>query len=299
VLGVNPPTPPLRPSRSRGEEDRPREGDCRAKILVEGLVHRYRTRDRQEVRALEDVSFGVADGEVLTVVGPSGCGKSTLVHIIAGLVKATAGTLVVDGEPVRGPGPDRGVVFQELAILPWRTVRRNIAHGLEIAGRPRAERRRVVEQFIELVGLRGFEDRYPHELSGGMKQRVAVARTLAADPKVILMDEPFAAVDAQTRITLQEELLRISTLTRKTIVFVTHSVDEAVFLGDRVMVLTRRPGRVKAIVEVPLSRAERSWDGVSGAPRFLEVRERVLRLVREEITGAAHPEVPSTVPGEG
>jgi len=254
-----------------------------AKIRVLGLRHQYRTSDGQVLGAIEDLSFEVADGDVLTVVGPSGCGKSTLVHLLAGLIRPSAGQLIVDGQVVRGPGRDRGVVFQELAILPWRTVRGNIGHGLEIARVPRVERERTVDSLIEMVGLRGFEERYPHELSGGMKQRVAVARTLAANPKVILMDEPFASVDAQTRITLQEELLRISLQTRKTIIFVTHSVDEAVFLGDRVLVLTRRPGRLKEVVEVPLSRAGRSWDGVAGNPSFLEVRERVLKSVRAEV----------------
>ncbi len=258
-----------------------------AKIRVSGLRHQYRTSDGQALLAIEDLSFEVADGDVLTVVGPSGCGKSTLVHLLAGLVRPSAGTLIVDGQLVRGPGRDRGVVFQELAILPWRTVRGNIGHGLEIARVPRMERERIVGGYIEMVGLRGFEERYPHELSGGMKQRVAVARTLAADPKVILMDEPFASVDAQTRITLQEELLRISLQTRKTIIFVTHSVDEAVFLGDRVLVLTRRPGRLKEVVEVPLSRASRTWDGVAGNPSFLEVRERVLKSVRAEVEEGA------------
>ena len=255
-------------------------------IQVQALKHRYRTGDGGYVDALDDVSFAVSAGEVLTVVGPSGCGKSTLVHLIAGLIPPLAGTMLVDGLAVRGPGPDRGVVFQDLAILPWRTVRANIGHGLEIARRPRRERDRIVDQYVDLVGLRGFEGRYPHELSGGMKQRVAVARTLAADPKVILMDEPFAAVDAQTRITLQEELLRISTVTSKTILFVTHSVDEATFLGDRVMVLTRRPGRVKTIVDVPVPRVARSWDALSHDRLYLEVRETVMRLVRGEIKDA-------------
>lgn len=254
-----------------------------AKIRVAGLRHFYRDNDGRQIPALQDVSFEVAEGEMVTVVGPSGCGKSTLIHLIAGLIRPAAGDLLVDGRPVRGPGSDRGVVFQELAILPWRTARRNIAHGLEIARVPRAERERIVARFIDLVGLRGFEERYPHELSGGMKQRVAVARTLAADPTVILMDEPFAAVDAQTRITLQEELLRISVVTRKTILFVTHSVDEAVFLGDRVMILTRRPGTVKESVAVPLPRAGRSWDVANRDPRFLEVRDRVLQSVRAEV----------------
>jgi len=219
------------------------------------------------------------------VVGPSGCGKSTLVGLIAGLIKPEAGAVLVDGVAVRGLGRDRGVVFQELAILPWRTVRGNIGHGLEIARVPRAERETIVDRFIAMVGLTGFEERYPHELSGGMKQRVAVARTLAADPKVVLMDEPFAAVDAQTRITLQEELLRISMETRKSILFVTHSVDEAVFLGDRVLVFTHRPGRVKEIVEVPIPRSERRFDRLAGDPRFLAIRERVTHLVRAELRG--------------
>ncbi len=256
------------------------------KILVAGLQHSYRGNDGRQITALQNVSFEVAEGEMVTLVGPSGCGKSTLIHLIAGLIRPAAGDLLVDGRRVRGPGSDRGVVFQELAILPWRTARRNIEHGLEIARIPRPERERIVARFIDLVGLRGFEDRYPHELSGGMKQRVAVARTLAADPIVILMDEPFAAVDAQTRITLQEELLRISVLTRKTILFVTHSVDEAVFLGDRVMILTRRPGTVKESVAVPLPRAERSGDAVNRDPRFLEARDHVLQSVRAEVAGA-------------
>ncbi len=253
------------------------------KIQIIALRHEYRADDGRQLLALDGVSFDVSENEVVTVVGPSGCGKSTLIHIIAGLVRPSAGEVWVDGQPVRRPGRDRGVVFQELAILPWRTVRRNIGHGLEIARVPREEREKIVDRYIELVGLRGFEDRYPHELSGGMKQRVAVARTLAADPKVILMDEPFAAVDAQTRITLQQELLRISVLTMKTILFVTHSVDEAVFLGDRVMVLTRRPGRVKESVSVPLPRAQRSWDAVNRDPRFLAVRDHVLQSVRAEV----------------
>src|SRR5579884_1321614 len=272
---------------STGTEEvaaRPSAGDS-VKIRVEGLRHRYRGTGRRDLLALDGVSFEIRDGEILAVVGPSGCGKSTLIGLIAGLIKPEAGVVLVDGVTVRGPGRDRGVVFQELAILPWRTVRGNIGHGLEIARVPRAEREAIVDRFIAMVGLTGFEERYPHELSGGMKQRVAVARTLAADPKVVLMDEPFAAVDAQTRITLQEELLRISMETRKSILFVTHSVDEAVFLGDRVLVFTHRPGRVKEIVEVPIPRSERRFDRLAGDPRFLEVREWVTRLVRAELRG--------------
>jgi NitT/TauT family transport system ATP-binding protein len=254
------------------------------KIRVEALRHTYRATDsRRQLLALDGVSFDVYDGEILTVVGPSGCGKSTLISLIAGLAKPEAGTLLVDGVAVKGPGRDRGVVFQDLAILPWRTVRGNIGHGLEIARVPRKERQEIVERFIAMIGLEGFEERYPHELSGGMKQRVAVARTLAADPKVVLMDEPFASVDAQTRISLQEELLRISLQTLKSILFVTHSVEEAVFLGDRVLVFTRRPGRVKEIVDVPIPREERKFDALAADPRYVDVRSHVTHLVRAEM----------------
>jgi NitT/TauT family transport system ATP-binding protein len=257
-----------------------------AKIAVRGLRHEYVnpfTRDR--VVALDGIDLEVPEGEFLSVVGPSGCGKSTLLAILAGLVQPTRGEVLLDGRPVRGPGPDRGVVFQEFAILPWRTVERNIAHGLEIQGVARAERQATVRRFVDLVGLRGFEKKFPHELSGGMKQRVAVARTLAANPQVMLMDEPFAAVDAQTRITLQEELNAIAQATRKTILFVTHNVEEAVFLGDRCCILSRHPGRVKALVPVAIPRAQRTWTLFTSDPAFEATRERVLKLVREEVSG--------------
>jgi NitT/TauT family transport system ATP-binding protein len=256
------------------------------KIALRGLHHVYVNRfTRERVTALEGVDLDVAEGELLTVVGPSGCGKSTLLSILAGLVEPTRGEVLLDGRRVTGPGPDRGVVFQELAILPWRTVERNIAHGPEIRGVPRAERAAIVRRYVDLVGLAGFERKYPHELSGGMKQRVAVARTLAADPQVMLMDEPFAAVDAQTRMTLQEELNGIARATGKTILFVTHSVEEAVFLGDRCCVLSRRPGRVKALVRVPVDRADRTWETVASRPGFEATKERVLALVRAEVAG--------------
>jgi NitT/TauT family transport system ATP-binding protein len=257
-----------------------------AKIAVRALRHEYVNRfTRERVIALAGVDLEVAEGEFVTVVGPSGCGKSTLLGILAGLIQPTGGEVLLDGRPVDGPGPDRGVVFQELAILPWRTVERNIAHGPEIRGVPAAERAAIVRRFVELVGLTGFERKYPHELSGGMKQRVAVARTLAANPEVMLMDEPFASVDAQTRMTLQEELNTIARATGKTILFVTHNVEEAVFLGDRCCVLTRRPGRVRALVPVPVSRAERSWKRVASEPAFEATREHVLALVRAEVVG--------------
>ncbi len=185
---------------------------------------------------------------------------------------------------VHGPGPDRGVVFQEHAILPWRSVARNIGHGLEIQGLPADERHRKVAEFIELVGLGGFEDRYPHELSGGMKQRVSLARTLCANPVIMLMDEPFAAVDAQTRITLQEELNRIAIATRKTILFITHNVDEAAFLGDKCFIFTRRPGKLKATVNIDIPRDKRIWKDLINDSAFTNRRDEILTLVREEVS---------------
>jgi NitT/TauT family transport system ATP-binding protein len=255
-----------------------------AKIVVRDLGHEYvNPFTRERVVALHGVDLEVAAGELLTVVGPSGCGKTTLLNILAGLVRPTRGAVLLDGHPVVGPGRDRGVVFQEFAILPWRTVERNIAHGLEIQGVPRAERAATVKRFVELVGLRGFEGKYPHELSGGMKQRVAVARTLAANPEVMLMDEPFASVDAQTRITLQEELNVIAQATRKTILFVTHNVEEAVFLGDRCCVLSARPGRLKTLVPVKVPRQVRTWKMFTSDAQFTAIKDEVLRLVREEV----------------
>ena len=257
-----------------------------AKISVRGLHHEYvNAYTRARVVALDGIDLDVAEGELLAVVGPSGCGKSTLLSIIAGLVVPTRGEVLLDDRPVKGPGPDRGVVFQEFAILPWRTVDRNIAHGLEIQGVAKAERDETVRHFVELVGLVGFEKKYPHELSGGMKQRVALARTLAANPEVMLMDEPFAAVDAQTRITLGEELNTIAQATKKTILFVTHNVEEAVFLGDRCCVLSRHPGRIKALVPVPIPRERRTWKLFTSEAAFGAAREHVLKLVRAEVDG--------------
>jgi len=256
------------------------------KLAVQNLTHHYPDEyTGEDVHALEKLSLEVYEGELAAVVGPSGCGKTTLLNILAGLLPYRQGVVQVDGVPVRGPGPDRGVVFQEHAILPWRTVARNIGHGLEIQGVPKQERERRVGEFIDLVGLTGFEDRYPHELSGGMKQRVALARTLCANPVVMLMDEPFAAVDAQTRITLQEELNRIAIATKKTILFITHNVDEAAFLGDRCFVFTRRPGRLKATVKIKIARERRVWREVISDPEFTNPRDEILRLVREEVSG--------------
>jgi NitT/TauT family transport system ATP-binding protein len=255
-----------------------------AKIAIQGLRHEYPDPYSGDVvLAIDGLNLEVRPGELLTVVGPSGCGKSTMLNIVAGLIKPTGGRIMIGDREVSGPGRDRGMVFQEFAILPWRNVEGNIGHGLEIQGVAKAERAQRVARFVDLVGLKGFEKKYPHELSGGMKQRVAVARTLAADPEVMLMDEPFAAVDAQTRITLQEELLQIAEATHKTIVFVTHSVDEAVFLGDRVAILTRRPGRVKEIVEIAEPRAERRWNDLTTNQALAACRDHILTSVREEV----------------
>ena len=267
------------------------------KIVVSDFRHFFDTADGP-VQATDQVDLAIRSGEFVTLVGPSGCGKTTLLKALAGFIRPSEGIILCDGKPVTGPGRERGVVFQELAILPWRTVRRNIGHGLEIAGVPRAERERTVARLIELTGLAGFEDRYPHELSGGMRQRVAVARTWAADPDVILMDEPFAAVDAMTRLTLQEELVRLCTATQKTVFFITHSVDEAVFLADRVLVMSRRPGRIKAMIDVPGRLAGRDWESFKIDAAMQALVEQVLRLVREE-RGLTAPAAPAIAAGPG
>jgi NitT/TauT family transport system ATP-binding protein len=253
-------------------------------IVIEGLSHDFvNPQSGDKISALDGIDLTIADDEFVTIVGPSGCGKSTLLKAVAGLVRPTAGTASFRGRRIDGPGRERGVVFQDLAILPWRTVKRNIGHGLEIQKVPKQEREERIAHFVELMGLTGFENKYPHELSGGMKQRVAVARTWAADPDVILMDEPFAAVDAQTRLTLQEELLKISIVSRKTVLFITHHVEEAVFLGDRVVVMTKRPGRVKEVVDVTTPRSKRNLKTLISDPKIGAIAERVMKLVREEV----------------
>lgn len=235
--------------------------------------------------ALEDITLDVRAGEFLALVGPSGCGKSTLLDLLGGLTVPTSGRILLDGRPIGGPGRDRGIVFQQYALFPWRTSAQNVEFGLDIAGLKAGQRREVARHFLDLVGLSGFADRYPHELSGGMKQRVAIARSLAYDPEVLLMDEPFAALDAQTRETLQGELLRIWRATGKTIVFITHAIDEAVVLGQRVAVMTSRPGRIKQVIEIPdVLRSEA--EDVRSLPEFGRVRHEVWSLLREEVQNA-------------
>ena len=257
------------------------------KIRIEAVTKTFEVRGGGTFTALEDVTLDVAPGEFLVVVGPSGCGKSTLLDLVSGLTKPSSGRILLDGSPVTGPALDRGIVFQQYALLPWRTALRNVEFALEAQPRldrlSRKGRVQRAREYLDLVGLSGFEDRYPHELSGGMRQRVAIARALVADPAVLLMDEPFAALDAQTRDGLQEELLRIWHKTGTTIVFITHGIDEAVYLGQRVAVMTSRPGRIKEFVEVRLGDRD-AEDDVRSSPEFAAYRHQVWTLLRDEVT---------------
>jgi len=259
-------------------------------IRAEAVRKIYRAKKRfgrsakQDTMALEDVNIEVRAGEILTIVGPSGCGKSTFLDIVAGLVDHDGGSVYLDGKEIDGPGLDRGIVFQGYALIPWKTVLENVAFGLEAQGVPAGERNDIARRYVELVGLSKFADRTPHELSGGMKQRVAIARALAFDPKVLLMDEPFAAVDEQTREHLQLELVRIARETEKTVLFITHSIDEAVLLGDRVAVMTARPGTIKATVDVPFARSDDKRGASFRSSRaFGETRARVSDYLRSEV----------------
>ena len=250
-----------------------------AQIEIDRVRHTYRPPRGKPVLALEDVSLEVREREFLALLGPSGCGKSTLLYLIGGFLPVEGGRIAVDGKPVAAPGPDRGIVFQHFALFPWKTVRANVLYGLERQGLPRAERERRAQAFIDLVGLRGFEDSYPSHLSGGMKQRTAIARTLAFDPSILLMDEPFGALDAQTRSLMQTELLNIWQRTPKTVIFVTHDVQEAVYLAERVVVMSARPGRIKAIVDTKFDKRDPS---VLRSKEFIEKVDEIWNLVRIE-----------------
>ena len=234
--------------------------------------------NNREILAVDNISFEVKYNEFLSIVGPSGCGKSTLLRMIAGLEKPTSGEILMEGRRIEGPGAERGLVFQQYTLLPWRNVLDNVAFGLEIRGVPKKERYEIARRFIKMIGMEGFEEAYPYELSGGMQQRVAIARTLANDPKVVLMDEPFAALDVQTRAILQHELLKIWEKEKKTVVFVTHSVEEAVYLSDRVIVMTARPGRIKDIIPIDLPRP-RKRDSLE----FIEYRKRIVNILKDEV----------------
>jgi NitT/TauT family transport system ATP-binding protein len=250
-----------------------------AQIVIEGVSHVYRPPRGRAVLALDQVSLEVANREFVALLGPSGCGKSTLLYLIGGFLPVETGAVRVDGKPVSAPGPDRGIVFQHFALFPWKTVRSNILYGLERQGMPKAEREKRAMDFIELVGLAGFEVSYPSQLSGGMKQRTAIARTLAFDPTILLMDEPFGALDAQTRGLMQRELLAIWQRTPKTVIFVTHDVQEAVYLADRVAVMSARPGRIKTIVN---TKFDKNAANIFKEKEFVDKVDEIWNLVRDE-----------------
>lgn len=248
-------------------------------MAIEDVTLRY--GDANGVLALDDVSLKVARNEFCVIVGPSGCGKSSLLYLAAGLNDATSGSIKVDGREVIEPGPDRGMVFQSYTLFPWLTVRANIEYGPKRKGLPAEQRKQIVDQYLNEVGLAPFADHYPAQLSGGMKQRVAIARALANDPAVLLMDEPFGALDSQTRGTMQKLLLRVWERQQKTVLFVTHDIDEALVLGDRVLVMTARPGKIKAEIKVDIPRP-RSMDVIL-EPDFIALKRRILGLLHDEI----------------
>jgi NitT/TauT family transport system ATP-binding protein len=255
---------------------------ARTKVQIRDLTIDYVNEDRGEHhRAIDSLSLDVYENEFLCVVGPSGCGKSTLIAAIAGFLRPAAGQLSMDGRRITGPGADRGVVFQEYALLPWNTVIDNVALGLKIRGVPRAERHEVARRFLGMTNLVGAAQKYPHELSGGMKQRVAIARALANEPRILIMDEPFAALDAQTREIMQSELLRIWRESGKTVLFITHQINEAIYLADRVIIFGARPGKVKETIKIDIPRPRDL--SVKRDSSFLKYEDRVWNLIEEEV----------------
>lgn len=259
------------------------------KLSVDNVSKSFRIRGGQNevLRVLSHMSFDVRESEIVSLIGESGCGKTTLLRIVQGLVRLDAGTIRVDGKPVDGPGRDRGFVFQQASLLPWRSAQGNIEFGLELQDTPRAERRERARSLLDLVGLSGAGGQYPHELSGGMQQRIGLARALAINPAILLMDEPFSALDAQTREVLQRELLRIQLETRKTVLFVTHDLDEAIYVSDRVVVLGAKPGRLKEIIDIPFPKPRPELPELRGDPRFQEIRARMWDLIRNARAEAA------------
>jgi NitT/TauT family transport system ATP-binding protein len=247
-------------------------------ILSIKNLHKSFPKEDGEMVAIEDFNLDVDEGEFICILGPSGCGKTTLLRMIAGLENPTSGQLLLNGVPITKPGSDRGMVFQEFALFPWRSVKSNIEFGLEIKKIPAKGRDEIARKLIDLVGLKGFENYHPNQLSGGMKQRVGIARALANDPTILLMDEPFGALDAQTRNLMQKELLRIWKETKKTVIFITHSVDEAVFLSDRIIVLTTRPSNIKTEVKITWNRPR---DRAS--VEFANMRKQILEQLEQEV----------------
>ena len=260
-----------------------------AQLEITGLRQEFGRAGRTVV-AIDGFDLAVTEGEFVALVGPSGCGKTTLLHLIAGFETPTAGTVVLDGAPIRRPGPDRGMLFQDFALFPWRSVIGNVTWGLEVGGVPRAERERIAERYLDMVGLAAFRNAYPSELSGGMKQRVALARVLAFEPRILLMDEPFGSLDAQTRELMQDELTEIwqrAPLGRKTVLFVTHDIDEAIYLADRVILFTARPGRLKRSVAIDLPRPRAAT--VRKSPEYTAYRNLIWDLLREEVLMSRAP----------
>ena len=251
-----------------------------ARLTLDRLTMRFRTRRGETITALDGISFEVEDREFAVLVGTSGCGKSTILRLVAGLIPPTGGQALVDGRPVSGPGAERGMVFQTYTLFPWLTIQQNVEFGPRLRRAPAAERTELARRYLARVGLRGFEKVYPKELSGGMMQRVAIARALANDPAVLLMDEPFGALDAQTRALMGEMLVRLWEGAAKTVLFVTHDIEEALFLGDRVFVMTARPGRIREEIRVPLPRP-RTVDMLT-SETFVALKRRVMDLIREE-----------------
>ncbi|AHG02104.1 hypothetical protein HALLA_19865 (plasmid) [Halostagnicola larsenii XH-48] len=249
-------------------------------VTISNLEKVYESGD-ERTKAIDDLSLEVPSGQFLSVVGPSGCGKSTLLYLIAGFLEESTGTIAVDDQPIDGPGTDRGVVFQDYALFPWRTVMGNVTYGLEQDGVPKEQRRATAQEFIDMMDLDGFEDKYPKELSGGMKQRVALARTLAYDPKILLMDEPFGALDQPLRELLQDHLLEIWGDLGKTVIFITHDVEEAVYLSERVMVMTRHPGTKKTTVDIDVDRTQPREDIIL-SDEYTDVKNQVWQSLREE-----------------
>lgn|SRR3989338_778051 len=250
-------------------------------IQARDITLTFKPKNRDPVAALKSLTLDVSQGEFVSIVGPSGCGKSTFLNILLGLLKPDTGEMRLNGKQITGPGQERAMVFQEFGLLPWRTVQANVELGLELKGVAAATRRQHSTELIQLVGLNGFEQHYPHELSGGMKQRVGLARALATDPDVLLMDEPFAALDAQTRDIMQMELLEIWDKAKKTVIFVTHSIEEAAYLSDRVIVMTARPGQTKSIIKINLPRP-RDYE-MRLTPEFNEIKHKIWNTLKEEL----------------
>ncbi len=271
-------------ARAVGRPTRPAQ---RVKLSASGVTIHYKAgRSGRPFLAVDGVDLDIRDGELVTIVGPSGCGKTSFLNAVDGLLPISGGELALDGRPITKPGPDRAMVFQQPSLLPWRTVLGNVAYGLEIQGQMcKSEARQHARGYVELVGLRGFEDSYASQLSGGMQQRVNLARALAIDPDMLLLDEPFAALDAQTRELMQAELLRVWAQSRKTALFITHDIKEAIYLADRVVVFTARPGRIKRVIEIDLPRPRTLH--VKREPKFLAYEDEIWALIEEEVNRAS------------